>query len=194
MTRTTGWAAISVAVVLGMAGCGSDDTGSASGAPPAVSGAAGEPDPVAVDPTATGPSATVPAPSEPMATTGASTDSGESPSADLCAALDAVDLDGLLGEPAGTPESEEDDFGGVCIVAALDPDSRGTVSLRVSANAAAANYENAREQFGVDAEIAGLGDGAFASGPMVTVLAGDRLVSLQTVRWRDLGIGGGHTT
>lgn len=43
---------------------------------------------------------------------------------DVCAALDTVDLDGLLGEPAGLPEPEDNRFGAVCAVPSLNPESQ----------------------------------------------------------------------
>ncbi len=182
MTRTNTWAGVlsAIALTVAAAGCGSDGDGSSATIAPADTPPAAT-DPVVATPDP--PPATDPVSTE-VADTSAPIDDA------LCAVLDMVDLDGLLGEAAGTREVEVDDFGGGCTVVAGDPESRGTVVLRVTTNAAVRNYDNAQEQFGVDAEITGLGDSAFASGPMVVVLSGDRLISLQAVRWADLGIGG----
>ena len=201
LARSNGLAVAAIVGALVVAGCGSDEEPSVGGtsSPPAAA-TSDVTDTAATDLPSSGPTASQPETTDAATTVpeaGPSTSESASGTsappqgdADACSALDAVDLDGLLGEPAGTPELEEDDFGEGCLVPGQEPESRGTVVLRVTTNSAAENYENAREQFGVDAEITGLGDEAFASGAMVVVLSGDRLLTLQAVRWDDLGIDG----
>lgn len=166
--RMSRWSATVFAMVLGAAGCGSDDPSGQGGTSSVAATSDG------------GTADTAPADTAAASTMADSTSTAASPSpgsipeptvatsapaspVSTCAALRDVDLDGLLGEPAGPPEEATDAFGAECTVAAADPDSRGQIVLRVTSNAAEENYENSRQQFGVDAEISGLGDEAFAS-------------------------------
>ena len=192
--RVDVWLGTMVVGALAIAACGEDSgeldpagaAASLTASPEAEPSETGPPDSEPVD---TEPVDTVSPPGSTVADTVGAAE-GEEDGLDVCALLGGVDVDGLLGEPVGAQEFEEDPSGGVCTVTPLDPESRGSLGLSVSTNAPEANYENAQELFGVDAELAGLGEQAFVSGGMVVVLAGEYLVSLQPVRWRDLGIGG----
>ena len=187
MRRIDGW--VGLVVALALTACGTDSVDSdADASVPTVQ---------PTEPIDEGAVTTPPASESPTSTDQPGTPTSEpraegtvvADTPDVCAALDTVDLDGLLGEPAGAPESEVDAFGGSCTVPSLDPASRGSIAFRVTTNSAAENYENSRQQFGVDSEISDLGDAAFASGALVVVLSGDTLVTLQVVRWSELDLG-----
>jgi hypothetical protein len=102
---------------------------------------------------------------------------------DPCGLLASVDLDGLLGEPAGTPVGETSDLGDTCTVEAMAAEeSRGAIALSVSTGRAEDNFATQQDVLGVDAEINGLGDAAFHTGPYVVVRSGDTLFFIQVVR------------
>lgn len=184
MRWTLGW--VGVAAMLALTGCGADSAG--------PEGDVSLPTAEATVTAAQGEVTTLPPTSTSEGRTPTTDSSIETTVADgvfdACAALATVDLDALLGEPAGLPESKPNESGGGCMVPSLGLESSGRITFDVSSNAPAANYENSQRLFGVDAEIEGLGDAAFASGATLVVLADNTLVSLGVVRWRELGIGG----
>lgn len=104
---------------------------------------------------------------------------------DPCPLLEGVDLEALLGEPAGAPEAGTQ----TCRVQPAAEDSRGNLQLVVATSRAADNYETQQETFGVDSEVAGLGDAAFHSGPYLFVLDGEVLAFVQVIRDSSLGVG-----
>lgn len=100
---------------------------------------------------------------------------------DPCDALAGVDAEALVGEPVAAPQSETDIAGDSCLVDAASGSNTG-LRLIISDNSAAENFENQRQNFGVDSEVEGLGDGAFHTGAYLFVLDGDRLVYMQVVQ------------
>lgn len=172
-----------VVAVLGSAACGSDDAGGDDASVDSAATESVEPTPEVTAPAETAstePSGSTPGTvaASPDTTAAASNGAVEDP----CALLQGVDLDALLGEPVGPAEGELNDIADTCNAETVSEDSRGTLALSVSTNSAADNFVNLEELFGVDAEITGLGDQAFHSGPYVVVLSGDTLVNLQVLR------------
>ncbi|MGK2948538.1 MAG: hypothetical protein ACSLFP_08180 [Acidimicrobiales bacterium] len=104
---------------------------------------------------------------------------------DPCPLLEGVDLEALLGEPAGAPEAGTQ----TCRVQPAAEGSRGNLQLVVATSRAADNYDTQQETFGVDSEVAGLGDAAFHSGPYLFVLDGEVLAFVQVIRDSSLGVG-----
>lgn len=153
-----------VAAVL--AACGGDDEGGAS--PPDTAAAA----------------------DDPAAGDDAADDGAGGAGIDACGLLDGIDVDGLLGQPAGQPSDDSTSMGAACSVQPAD--GSGGLSLAVTAERPADNFETQRELLGVDAEVDGLGDAAFHGGGHFVVLDGERLVRLQVVR--DSGLGAGPVT
>lgn len=189
--RDRAWT-IAVVAALCLAACGSDaDEGTATDetvADTTVTDTAA----VATDPPATDPVDTQPADTEPADTEPTDSPTTDAPATggsydDPCELLAGVDLDAVLGEPAGTPEGELNDIADMCTVESTSEGTRGSLVLSVSTNSAADNFVNLEELFGVDAEITGLGDQAFHSGPYVIVLAGDTLVNFQAIRDASIG-------
>jgi hypothetical protein len=101
-------------------------------------------------------------------------DGGSAAAGSACALLELVDVDALIGEPLGAAVSEEDGSDSECEIPPLDPDSTAVVSLSVDREGGAQQFAETKEIFGVDAEVDGLGDDAFHSGPVLAVLSGDR--------------------
>lgn len=110
---------------------------------------------------------------------------------DACALLEGVDLDDLLGEPAGEPNDASTAMGLACTVPMATGGSGGA-TLAVTSDRSAENYENQQELFGVDEEVAGLGDAAFRSGGYLFVLDGERFVRLQVIQDAEAGAGVEH--
>lgn len=91
-----------------------------------------------------------------------------------CALLGLIDVEALVGEPVGGGVSDEDGTNSECEVAPLDADSTAFASLSIDRGDAAQQFAETKEIFGVDAQVDGLGDDAFHSGPVLAVLSGDR--------------------
>jgi hypothetical protein len=102
-----------------------------------------------------------------------------------CDLLEGVDSGLLLGESAGEPHPD----GTVCRVDPADAASRGQLGLVVETDRPDDNFETQREVFGVDTEVAGLGDAAFHSGGYLFVLDGETFFFLQVVRDASLNVG-----
>src|SRR3546814_13371667 len=82
---------------------------------------------------------------------------------DVCSSdLEGVDLDGLLGAPAGDPNDASTDMGAACTVA-YGTGGSGGVSFAVTTSRSAENYDNQQELFCVAEELTGLGDKTFRS-------------------------------
>jgi hypothetical protein len=168
---------------LVVVGCGSgadDDADPGAGVDATVA------EPVTTEPVTTEPVTTEPVTTEPATTEPATTepvdggDQGED--GDVCAALEGIDLDAMLAEPAGQPTaSGSDAMGAVCLVDPLG-DSHAGFRLVVTTQAAADNFDNQRELLGVDSEVEGLGERAFHTGPYLFVQQGDTLVFIQVLR------------
>lgn len=95
-----------------------------------------------------------------------------------CSLLAEVDLEALVGEPLGESTSEEDGATNECEVPPVDPESTAYVSLTVIESVlgseAVDQFAGAKDLFGVDSTVDGLGDEAFHSGPVLAVLSGER--------------------
>lgn len=167
--RRAAWlvAALEITLLAGSCG-GSDDDAETSASPPSSD-----------DETAS--STTSPDSAAAEGATGEPSAGGS----DVCALLEGVDASALLGEPAGQPRSD----GTVCRVAPTNADSRGQFGLVVETDRPADNFETQQEVFGVDTEVAGLGDAAFHSGGYLFVLDGGTFFFLQAVRDASLGLG-----
>lgn len=100
---------------------------------------------------------------------------------DACALLEGADLEAILGAPAAAGESEFLGHGHTCRIEALGEDWRASLTLRISTSHGPENYDGQRESVGVDAEVTGLGDAAFHSGPYLGVLLGDRFLLLHVL-------------
>lgn len=170
MRRARRAIAVLLMAMLVTAGCGSDDEATEAGAPDAAAGATeGDSGSTAPD---------VPSDTEP-GLDGDGADAADE--LDVCGLLAEVDLEPLLGEPAGPLEGESDALGHVCAIDPLDEESRATLRLVVSTSSGPENYATQREMLGVDAEVTGLGDEAFHSGPYLVVVRGDALITLQAI-------------
>lgn len=168
--RAMVWGIVALAAAV-LAACGGDDEGGAS--PPDTVAAADDP-----------------AAGDDAAGDGAAGDGAAGAGIDACGLLDGVDVDGLLGQPAGQPSDDSTSMGAACSVQPAD--GSGGLSLAVTAERPVDNFETQRELLGVDAEVDGFGDAAFHGGGHFVVLDGEHLVRLQVVR--DSGLGAGPVT
>src|SRR3546814_7469078 len=100
-------------------------------------------------------------------------DAGDADAGDIdaCGALEGVDLDGLLGAPAGDPNDASTDMGAACTVA-YGTGGSGGVSFAVTTHRSAENYGNKQALFAVDEKPTGPGATAFRSGGHLFVTDG----------------------
>jgi hypothetical protein len=182
--------------VIVLAACGSDDSDAETTTVPVVSTTATT-ETATTETSATTTVAETDAPAAPSATTAADQEPAPTPAADqapagdvdTCAILESLDPSALLGEPAGEAVgSGSDIFGFTCAIKSASEDARGATRLTIMTNSAAENFEKQKEIFGVDTEVAGLGDSAFHSGPYVFVLDGETFFYIQVIRDSSLGV------
>ena len=76
------------------------------------------------------------------------------------------------------PVDESDGSQEECVIEPENADSTAYSSLTITSSEAADEFAETREVLGEDATVAGLGDEAFHSGPVLAVLDGDRAVVL----------------
>lgn len=174
MARCTRFVGLTMAAILALGACGGDDEDSSDDTVtlPEDEGSEGR------EPADDGEEADGAGDDEADDADAGEVDAGD---VDACAALDGVDLDALLGQPSGAPVDESTGMGGACSFAPAGGGSGGG-SLAVTTSRSAENYDNQADLLGVDAEVEGLGDRAFHTGPYLFVLDGDRLVRLQVLR------------
>lgn len=95
----------------------------------------------------------------------------------ICALLEGVDFAAVIGEPV-QPAAPKPGDENVCLVEASAPESTAQVSLSLFTSNAAQRFAESEAMFGADSRVAGFGDDAFHSGPVLAVLDGDRMYLL----------------
>jgi hypothetical protein len=101
---------------------------------------------------------------------------------DVCALLEGVDVESIIGVPVADAATDETYGDFVCDVRPADPSVRAQFKVVVDTDNGASNYPRQYDMAAEPEEVAGLGDEAFRSGAAMFVLDGSTLVHVNVVR------------